>query len=682
MADVVSTFAAKDVGFASTVNQMQKTLAKFQSNLGGFALKVAGVAVAFVGIREAVQAFGAAIDMGGKLNDLSARTGESAGNLLVLQRAFENAGAGADAVGTTINRLQRAIVNAGEGSQAQVDAFNRLGLSFETLKTMTPTEQLQVVAKALKNVENDSDRTALAMELLGRGGGELLPLFRAMGVEIEVARKQLGSMPTVMDKTVAAFDTIGDNFNAIAGKATEFAAGLLQDLAPALADVTTRMANIDAAGLGQKLSQYAKDTVAWVTETFKLGDALKQVEVAVKGIGSGNFGGGLKLMFLTARDTALNAINTIVAAASAAVETIFKAVSQMFRSDGPLIHLLKTSFSIGANYFKEAIMSAMAAVLENFGPYGKKIADTMRYEAETAANSIKMLTKGIGAQIDLVGEDAKAIFASIPSKFGEAYKANMENPLFEMKERAKETAKEMESVAAATRAAAFDAEAFGKALSDAKIDKLAAIAESGMMSQNPEDKKFPWQGAGPSGGPSAPATGGGGGGAGSGGGGGGKSSDRPATFNERVAEMRGNRRARRDEEKAAAFEEQQRFSSAVRAQDRAQRKRDQAMTKARMKDMIAKDYGTQDFGRAYEEYKDAAPVGKALSREQFKEMYESMAKSPEQRAREEEEARQKAGGKGAEPEKSPMEVALDAIKQLVSSHLPSIDEKLPQHAIV
>jgi hypothetical protein len=88
MADVTSTFAAKDIGFTSTVNRMQKSLAGFQSNLGGFATKLAGLAAAFVGVQQSVAAFNSALAMGGRLDDLSKTTGASAGELLLLEKAF------------------------------------------------------------------------------------------------------------------------------------------------------------------------------------------------------------------------------------------------------------------------------------------------------------------------------------------------------------------------------------------------------------------------------------------------------------------------------------------------------------------------------------------------------------------------------------------------------------------
>jgi hypothetical protein len=666
-------------------------------HFGKIAMAVAGITAAFIGVRAAAQSFNAAIAMGGQLNDLSARTGETAGNLAILQRAFQNAGAGAEAVGPTINRLQRAIVEAGEGSKTYATAFQKLGLDLNDLKTKTPTEQLRAVAEAIKGIENPSEQTAIAMQILGRSGGELMPLLKAMGVEFDRAGQQLGSLPGIIDRTNEHLDRIGDNFKAIGDKGKEFMVGLLERLAPGLADLTDRLANIDAAGFGAKLSEYAEKTVSWIAETFKLNDAISNLETAIGGITSGNFGDGLKLMFLTARDTALNAINNIVAAAFAAVESITGAVSTMFRSDGPLLLLLKTSFTIGANYFKEVLMTAMASVLENFGPWGKKIAGVMRYEAETAARSIEMLTKGIGSQIELVGEDAKETFAGIPDAFAKSYKANMERPLFDMKDRAAETADQMERVAAATRAAAFDAEKFGEALRSAQVDRLAGMggfnplggpAETGEtgMGQNPKDRKFPWQGAGPSG-PQGGTTSGGGGG---GGGGGGSSALRPTMSNldrlrqaaqtdprARAELMRLQNEQSRGMSRAGDLRERGMLNSAASAEIRAERRAEERADRIAARNAATGRFGGNNMGEAFRNYRDdmARAGEKAVSEREFKAWAEDQAKTEKQREREEAES---GGGGGGGKKAADALATEDSLKELIKE----ITERLPQSALV
>ena len=542
---------------------MQDIASKASASVASHFAKMAGavlaVGAAFVGVRAAAQSFSAAIALGGQLNDLSARTGESAGNLLILRRAFENAGAGADSVGTTINRLQRAIVEAGQGSKEQAEAFAKLGLNIEQLKNQTPTEQLQSVAQALSRVSTDSDRTALAMQLLGRSGGELIPLLRAMGVELDVAKAQLGSTPDVMNKVSQAFDTIGDNLGAIGEKSNEFAAGLLEKLAPALAEITTKIANIDAAGFGRAISGYIEETMRWMTASLGLGTALENVRTAINGITSGNIGDGFSLMFLTARDTAFNAINHIVAAGMAALQTIGNAFAQLFSPNSTTMAFINGAFTmLGANLaviLSSTIASALEATAQSIPDLFRPIADGMANSFLPGLSFMGKQLQGILDGIDMSGvstglreienESKKAVqdisnimhyeadnlkseFSDVgkamPENFAAAYQSNMKDPLIDMKDRTLETAAAAEKLAAAVRAAGFDAKTFGDNMASAREEMLAGGGfnpfggppETGEMGVNPDGRRFPFQGAGPSGppivvppgGPTSSATGG------------------------------------------------------------------------------------------------------------------------------------------------------------------------------
>ena len=515
------------VGFSSGAKAMQDIASKASASVAGHFAKMAGavlaVGAAFVGVRAAAQSFSAAIALGGQLNDLSARTGESAGNLLILRRAFENAGAGADSVGTTINRLQRAIVEAGQGSKEQAEAFAKLGLNIEQLKNQTPTEQLQSVAQALSRVSTDSDRTALAMQLLGRSGGELIPLLRAMGVELDVAKAQLGSTPDVMNKVSQAFDTIGDNFGAIGEKSNEFAAGLLEKLAPALAEITTKIANIDAAGFGRALSEYIEETMRWLNASLGLTGALENVRTAIDGITSGNLGDGLSLMFLTARDTAFNAINQIAAAGMAALSTVAGALRQLFDPGSTTMAFIFGAFDMLGAKIASSISGFLIPILEEI-PFMGAATEAVRAAKAEAEQAAKDIANIMYYEADNLKSEWAGILAGAPQSFKESYEANMRDPLLDMKDRTLETAAAAEKLAAAVRAAGFDAKTFGDNMASAREEMLAGGGfnpfggppETGEMGVNPDGRMFPFQGAGPSGppivappeGPTSSATGG------------------------------------------------------------------------------------------------------------------------------------------------------------------------------
>jgi len=707
MADSTTVFAAKDESFSATVNRLQKSLGAFEGNLSKFneraanigkgfanlAAKVAAIGVAFLGVRAVAQSFMSAIDMGGKLNDLSARTGETAGNLAILQRAFQNAGAGADAVGPTINRLQRAIVAAGEGSKEQAETFAKLGVNLDKLKSQTPIEQLQTVAQALQGVNSDSERTAIAMSLLGRSGGELIPLFRAMGVELETARNQLGSTPAILNETAQTLDTIGDNFGAIGEKGTEFMLGLMKDLAPAIADVTTRLANIDAAGFGAKLSEYAQRTVEWITETFKLKDAINQIEVAIKGITSGNFGEGLKLMFMAARDTALNAINNIVAAAGAALSSIGQFVAQMLGPDSGAIRMLTRAFDVVAASFRNNMAHGLADIVSLIPRVGEAAATAMRGVASDAYREAEVAKGALRDAATMVRIDFEQAGKALPEAFAKSYKANMENPLFEMKDRTAETADQMERVAAATRAAAFDAKAFGQAMRDAQVDRLA-----GDYADSPFPKNTRGGGTktppiinssariddelnnaralyGPRGGSSRPTP----------------------TRDQTVAEMRADAARERRTGRVGEFMDRGAFRSAAQAMEAGDRLANRISENQRERDVMSDLFGAKNLGDSLRNFeRDARLAGmtpdEALSRmgidrevgedrrDALDRLVKDLSKTPEERAREEEEMRQKHAprGGGGDTEQG----IINQIHSLLQKHMPSIDEKLPQHALV
>jgi len=261
MSDVAVTFGAKDENLAKTfksVGEQTKSLGdNFKSLLG----PLAAIGASFLGLRKMMGDFQKAIALGGRLHELSRQTEESAGNLMILQRAFQNAGAGADTVGMTLARMNRFIAEANDGGKAQTEIMEKLGLSMDDLAGKTPTEQLQLLAGRLAAMTDRSARANIAMQLFGRSGAELIPLFRAMGVELENAKNQLGDAPAVADRTAQAFNTLGNNLAAIGEKTTELSMGMLEGVLPALNQIVGKLSEVNAAGFGEKIGEQLKNAL-------------------------------------------------------------------------------------------------------------------------------------------------------------------------------------------------------------------------------------------------------------------------------------------------------------------------------------------------------------------------------------------------------------------------------------
>jgi hypothetical protein len=291
MSDVSVKFAAEDLNLTKTITGIQKDLASldaktkntskgFDMSFGkiGLAAGVAGAAVkvgmmavesATAAARAVVDGFGDAINLGGRLNDLSSRTGETAGNLLLLERAFQNSGVGADKVGQSVNKLQKFMAEASAGGASQTATLTALGLSMSDLAGKTPTEQMQALAQKIAGISDPSERARAAMDIFGKSGGELLPLLNNFSGELGEAQRQLGSLPGVMDRSNVAFDSLGDQLGAMKSKTMEFAAGFIESALPALNAFTKSLSGIDAAGWGQKLMDQTMRVADFLIGAFK-----------------------------------------------------------------------------------------------------------------------------------------------------------------------------------------------------------------------------------------------------------------------------------------------------------------------------------------------------------------------------------------------------------------------------
>jgi hypothetical protein len=177
----------------------------------------------------------------------------AAGELRVLQEAFARNGLAAEQVGPAINKMQRAIVEAGQGVTTYKRAFETLGLSLDELSGMDAAQQFSAIGNAINAISNPMDRTAAAMQLFGRSGGEMLTLFANSGAMAEAARA-VGDMAGILTRNANLFDKASDILgNVVKTKLEGFFVGLSDTLVPGLMALLEAADGIDLSGLGQDL---------------------------------------------------------------------------------------------------------------------------------------------------------------------------------------------------------------------------------------------------------------------------------------------------------------------------------------------------------------------------------------------------------------------------------------------
>jgi hypothetical protein len=133
------------------------------------------------------------------LGEAAERAGVGVSFLSGVGFAAKDAGSSVEGLGDAMKFLNRNTQEAIDGSQQTVAAFGQLGISVEELRSASPEELFYRVADGIKGIESPAQKTRVAMELLGRGGTEMLPLLnqgsegiRAMQADIE----DLGAVTT------------------------------------------------------------------------------------------------------------------------------------------------------------------------------------------------------------------------------------------------------------------------------------------------------------------------------------------------------------------------------------------------------------------------------------------------------------------------------------------------------
>ncbi len=118
------------------------------------------------------------LDALGKASDKIGMTSEA---LAGFRYAADLAGVSGEALDKAIIKMQRNLSQAAMGSGPAAQALIDLGLSAELLKNAGPEEAFQAIAAKLNDIPNAADKAAVAMDIFGKAGADLLPLISESG---------------------------------------------------------------------------------------------------------------------------------------------------------------------------------------------------------------------------------------------------------------------------------------------------------------------------------------------------------------------------------------------------------------------------------------------------------------------------------------------------------------------
>lgn len=148
----------------------------------------------FLGAGAAVYAFtraiSGAIKAGDDLQKFAQKSGLAAEAASELAHAAKMADLDLGSLATGVKHMQVTLSEAGSGTQKATDLLKSLGLTFKEIKDQSPDRQLELFAEQISRLKDPADRTRAAVELFGRAGADLLPLFEKGAAGIRAARQE------------------------------------------------------------------------------------------------------------------------------------------------------------------------------------------------------------------------------------------------------------------------------------------------------------------------------------------------------------------------------------------------------------------------------------------------------------------------------------------------------------
>lgn len=171
-----------------------------------------------------------AIDAADAMDELSGRVGIGVEELSRLQVAYQMAGLGTDAMQSSLSKLSKGIADGG-------GAFDTLGIKTRNAdgSLRSATAVMGDLADEFQGIKDGSAKTALAMDLFGKSGADMVPLLNSGSEGLREMAKLAEDLGVALDeqtaKRAAEFnDTLDGLGMASKGAATKLASELLPTL--------------------------------------------------------------------------------------------------------------------------------------------------------------------------------------------------------------------------------------------------------------------------------------------------------------------------------------------------------------------------------------------------------------------------------------------------------------------
>ena len=385
----ISDSIAKEIDAGSVGS---KAGSDFASSMGSM---IKGSAAVITGAVAAVT--GAAVGAGKAIWDSAKQVAEYGDNI---DKMSQKMGISAQAYqewdfvmqhsGTSMESLKasmKTLANAAEGNNA---AFKELGISTKDLANMSQEDLFSSVIAGLQEVDDTTQRTYLAGQLLGRGATELGALLNMSAEETANMKQEIHDLGGVLDDTaVKNAATFQDTLQNLTVASDGLKNSLVSNLLPSITTVMNGFTGLitGADGADKKISSGVESLIRNISTGMP--QALEAITSVVSGVAS-----VMPELVVSISDAIISALpqlgETFLQIGSSAMEALGSVIPQALKAGIELILQL-------ANGITQAIPKMLPAIVSLVLDIGKMLVDSAPRLLNAALLLVKTLAENIAA---------------------------------------------------------------------------------------------------------------------------------------------------------------------------------------------------------------------------------------------------------------------------------------------
>jgi hypothetical protein len=230
-----------------------------------------------------------AIDYADSVGKAAQKTGATAETLSVLRVGASTADVEVEVLDKALIKLAVSMEELRQGTESQTKAFAQLGLKAEDLEKLDTGQVFVEIAKRLGGVQDGYRKTAIATDLFGKSGAQLIPLLNDLSedgfAKLTEKAQELGLI--VSQETALLAQDVNDSFteikNQVKGLALQFMSGLLPSIKATMDNFKEETEGKGVSSM-KRFGQEAGRILRTVAQAFRLFETI--VTTSFKAVGN------------------------------------------------------------------------------------------------------------------------------------------------------------------------------------------------------------------------------------------------------------------------------------------------------------------------------------------------------------------------------------------------------------